>query len=76
MSRRVGLYRVLGTRAYRGHPPGTEFWASLDRNAEARALDRGNITLLARLEPRIEEGSFELPRGWLINNAPEKVSSV
>ena len=76
MTRRVGLYRVLGTRAYRGHAPGTEFWAALDRNAEARAVDRGNIVLLERLEPKIAEGSFELPRGWLVNNASGRVSSM
>ena len=62
--KRVGRYRVIGTRAYRDHEPGTEFWASLERNAERRALDRGSIELLEEIVPRIEPGSYALPRGW------------
>jgi hypothetical protein len=56
-----GLYRVSGTRAYRGHEPGTEFQARLERNAEQRAIARGDIILLDRLTPALEPGSWQLP---------------
>jgi len=60
-----GLYRVTGKRSYRGHEPGEEFWALLDRNAETRALARGDIVLLDRLIPRVEPDSFVFPDDWL-----------
>lgn len=59
-----GLYRVAGSRAYRGHEPGTEFSARLDPRVESRALARGNIVLLDRIVPALEPGSFRLPREW------------
>jgi hypothetical protein len=65
-----GLYRVVGKRAYRGHEPGTEFWAVLDVNAERRALDRGDVVLLDRLIPRVEQGSFVFPDDWLRDANP------
>jgi hypothetical protein len=69
----VGLYRVVGKRAYRGHAPGVEFWARLDVNAERRALDRGDIVLLERLIPRVEPDSFVFPDDWLRDDAHSNV---
>lgn len=60
-----GIYRVSGRRAYRGHEPGEIFPALLEREAERRALERGDIELLERLIPALAAGSFKLPRGWL-----------
>lgn len=60
-----GVYRVSGRRAYRGHKPGEIFPALLEREAERRALERGDIELLERLVPALAAGSFKLPRGWL-----------
>jgi len=61
----MGVYRVAGTRRYRGHEPGTEFGALLKPLAEARAIARGDLELLERIEPTIEPGTFRLPRGWI-----------
>jgi len=58
-------YRVIGKSAYRGHEPGTEFIARLERVAEGRALRRGSIELLERFLPSLEPGSYSLPEGWL-----------
>jgi hypothetical protein len=60
-----GRYRVKGSMGYRGHQPGEEFVATLDVNAERRAVDRGSIVLLDRVTPAIRPGSYRLPRGWL-----------
>jgi hypothetical protein len=60
-----GVYRVIGRRAYRGHEPGTEFHAYIDPGAEWRAIGRGDIELLERLEPALSAGSFTLPGDWL-----------
>ena len=60
-----GLYRVTGRRNYRGHEPGSEFEARLDRNAERRAVIRGDIELLERVTPELRPGSFTFPQGWL-----------
>lgn len=57
-------YLVSGTRAYRGHRAGSTFTARLDRLAEQRAIDRGDITLIERLIPRLPD-TFSLPRGWV-----------
>ena len=65
-----GLYRVVGDRLYRGHDPGTEFEARLDRNAEARACARGDIEFLRRVSPALEPGSFVFPEGWLAQPHP------
>jgi hypothetical protein len=59
-----GLYRVTGNRLYRGHEPGTEFVARLEQRAESRAIARGDLELVDRLEPNIREGSYTLPDGW------------
>lgn len=61
---RIGIYRVSGTRRYRGHEPGTEFGARLEPLAEARAIARGDLKLVERIEPTIEPGTFRLPREW------------
>lgn len=60
----IGVYRVAGSRAYRGHAPGTEFGARLKPLAEARAIARGDLELIERIEPTLEPGSFRLPRNW------------
>lgn len=60
----IGVYRVTGARAYRGHAPGTEFWGRLDVLAERRAVARGDIVVLDRIVPQLEPGSFALPRDW------------
>jgi len=67
----IGLYRVRGNRRYRGHEPGTEFSARLAPAAEARALARGDLELLDRLEPKIRDGSYTLPDGWEPASEPE-----
>lgn len=60
-----GRYQVVGRREYRGHETDTVFEARLDRNAEARAIRRGDIVLLEQIQPGLEPGSFVLPDGWL-----------
>jgi len=59
-----GLYLVCGTRAYRGHQPGTVFVGRLDLLAEQRAIDRGSIELLERITPTLPE-LVSLPAGWI-----------
>ena len=58
-----GRYRVTGTREYRGHAPGQEFVASLERRAEGRAILRGDITLVERVTPELP-ARWGLPEGW------------
>lgn len=36
-------YRVVGPHPYEGNPPGSTFRASLSKDAEKRAIDRGAI---------------------------------
>lgn len=67
----VGVYKVVGRRAYRGHEHGTVFQARIDRAAEQRAIQRGDILLLDRLEPDLQPGSWKLPRDW----PPHRASS-
>ena len=55
---------VIGTRAYRGHDPGQDFYAVLDPRAEERAVARGAIKVLDRLGPVLPD-NYELPRGWV-----------
>ncbi len=57
----LGRYRVVGRRAYRDHQPGEEFEACLDRDAEARAINRGSIRLLERVAADLKPGSYRLP---------------
>lgn len=60
-----GIYRVTGRRDYRGHRPGEVFEALLDTGAERRAIGRRDITLIRRITPSIQPGSYRLPHGWL-----------
>jgi hypothetical protein len=59
-----GQYKVVGKREYRGHQPGTTFDAVLDRNAERRAIVRGDIRLLDRYVPSLAPGSWTFPQDW------------
>jgi len=58
------VYRVIGNRAYRGHERGTEFIARLEPLAANRAIRRGDIELVERVDPIIRAGSYTLPDGW------------
>jgi hypothetical protein len=58
-----GEYLVTGKRAYRGHQPGSVFEARLERNAEARAVYRGDIQLLRVITPEVPT-ERALPAGW------------
>ena len=49
----MSLYTVTGRTPYRGHNPGAEFEATLERKAEARALARNSIALVETSTPRI-----------------------
>ena len=60
-----GEYLVTGSRRYRGHEPGSRFEARLDRLAEARAIQRGDIRLLRHITPSVAGQPFQLPDGWL-----------
>jgi hypothetical protein len=60
----LGIYEVIGKRAYREHPPGSRFEARLDRAAEARAVARGSIRLLERVADDLPAGKYRLPTGW------------
>lgn len=60
-----GRYRVIGSREYRGHAPGSVFDAVLPASIEARAVRRGSVELVERVTPTLEQGSYELPSGWL-----------
>jgi hypothetical protein len=60
----AGIYRVIGNRRYRGHEPGTEFSARLEPLAESRAITRGDLELVDRMEPELPRGAFRLPVGW------------
>ena len=60
----MSLYLVSGRLPFREHQPSTIFEAVLEPDAEARALRRGNITLLERSTPTIQPGSYSLPVGW------------
>lgn len=59
-----GVYEVIGTRRYRDHAPGTRFEARLDRDAERRAIARGNIRLIERVQIRVPD-AHTFPEGWL-----------
>ena len=60
----ISKYRVTGARRYREHKPGATFEANLDPAAEQRAVDRGDIELIERLQTGLREGSYRLPAGW------------
>lgn len=72
MNDEYGTYYVSGNRRYRGHEPGTTFDASLERNAERRAVARGDIKLVKRTTPTVQPGTFTFPAGWLQQPKPRK----
>lgn len=53
-------YRVLGTKSYLGHAPGTEFAETLDPDAERRALARGSVEVVGEEKTIAEERESEL----------------
>lgn len=57
------LYEVVGRREYRGHPTGTRFEARHDA-ALQRAINRGDIKVLAEVDVSLQEGSYTLPPDW------------
>lgn len=57
----MGEYEVVGHRKYRGHETGEVFEARLDPGAEARAIARGSIRLIKRVEATLQPGSYRLP---------------
>jgi hypothetical protein len=61
----MSVYKVVGSRVYRGHRPGDLFEARLDSRAEARAIGRGDIKLIERITPAVQPGSYTFPAGWL-----------
>ena len=54
-------YLVTGRRQYRWHQPGTVFEATLDPDAERRAIERGSIQVLEEVTPSLRQGSYRLP---------------
>jgi len=60
----MSLYLVTGPFRFRDHAPGQVFEANLPPDAEARAIERGNVVLLERSTPALRPGSYRLPDGW------------
>lgn len=56
-------YKVIGSRQYRGHEPGTIFEARFDAAIE-RAVYRRNIEILEVIRPELPEGRYKLPKDW------------
>lgn len=71
-----GEYLVTGRREYRGHKPGSTFEATLDRNAEARAIRRGDIRLLRIVKPELQPDSYTLPPGWAKQSSTPAVTTA
>ena len=63
MNEQLGVYEVTGRRVYRGHEPGTVFEARIDGTVAARAIKRGDITLLEYITPNLP-AEWALPKGW------------
>ena len=59
----TGLWKVTGTRAYRGNEPGEEFEAAIPSSSAARAVARGDVALLEEFTPTVPE-DHQLPEGW------------
>jgi hypothetical protein len=66
----TGEYLVTGRSRYREHAPNETFVATIDENAERRAIQRGSIALLRRIKPQVPPG-YVLPDGWLNNEQEE-----
>jgi hypothetical protein len=58
------LLEVQGQREYRGHKPGDQFVTKLDPALE-RGITRGNVVVIAEVEPKLVEGQYGLPEDWL-----------
>jgi hypothetical protein len=77
-----GLYEVVGRREYRGHKTGEQFEARIERGAERRAIQRGDIVFIREVKPELQPGSYALPDGWLsshphpINEAAKAASLI
>ena len=65
-----GRYKVTGTREYRGNAPGAVFIASLERQAERRAIQRGDIQLLEPVAPELP-ARWGMPDGWSSKHGEE-----
>ena len=63
MNEPLGVYKVTGRRIYRGHAPGETFEARIPASVEKRAVDRGDIVVLDRVNPDLP-AEWELPKGW------------
>lgn len=63
----MSKYLVIGRARYREHPSGETFEATLDPDAERRAVDRGDIQILDPTPTTIKPGSWTLPSGWHLN---------
>lgn len=60
----MSVYRVTGRWRYREHAPGETFEATLEPDAERRAVTHGVIEVIEHSHPGIRPGSYFLPRGW------------
>lgn len=60
----MSVYRVSGTARYQGHEPGTVFVGLLPPEAEARAVARGSIEIVAAGPVSLDATRAVLPRGW------------
>jgi hypothetical protein len=57
------LLEVQGQREYRGHKPGDQFVTKLDPALE-RGIARGNVIVIAQVDPELSEGHYGLPEDW------------
>jgi len=76
------LLEVQGQRQYRGHHPGAQFVTKFDPALE-RGIARGNVVVIAEVEPSLAERDFGLPEDWpppaadaAHTEAPEGASSI
>ena len=68
---KMGEYRVVGKREYRGHKPGQTFQRNIPAAAAQRAIDRGDIVLVRTITPELQHGSWCLPDGWVAKQGKE-----
>jgi hypothetical protein len=67
------LLEVQGQREYRGHKPGDQFVTKLDPALE-RGIARGNVVVIAEVEPKLSEGQYGLPEDWPASSADATVT--
>ena len=67
------LLEVTGTREYRGHKVGDRFVTNLDP-ALRRGIDRGNVRVLAEIDPGLKVGDYGLPEDWPLLAADDQVT--